>query len=128
MATGRHEERVRVVCHLPLNNDDQEFVLFKVIELLKQLRNRDKNSEIGGFTMSRLESPVFFGYWWSDTNSAWVKDNIVVCYLDYVVNPDEEPVSAVVRLLKAKIEELYTLHAKKETEIWIVAHPIIRHE
>jgi hypothetical protein len=124
---GAHEERIRVVCHLPVNNDDQEFVIFQFLKMLRELKDVE-GAEIGGFTMSRVESPVFFGYWWSEDQQKWVKDKLVLCYIDYRADPTIRPVSQVVRELKENIENLYLVHAKAEEEIWIVAHPVVRQQ
>src|SRR5579884_367299 len=106
---AEHENRVRVVCHLPINNDLQEIVLFEFLKLLQELRGI-QGAEIGGFTLSRLESPVFFGYWWSKDKNQWARDNLVLCHLDYKADPTVRPVSQVIRQLKERIEELYKIH------------------
>ena len=49
---GLHEERVRVTCHLPVNDFNEELAARRVIEYLKTLRT--KPISVRGFTTSRV--------------------------------------------------------------------------
>jgi hypothetical protein len=127
VATGENEARYRVVCHLPVNNAEQEIVIFEFLKLLKELKNIE-GAEIGGFTMSRVESPVFFGYWWFQEQKKWARDKLILCYIDYKIDPDRQAVSEIIRQLKQSIEDLYRTYSNPEEEIWVVAHPVVRHQ
>jgi hypothetical protein len=121
-----HEERLRVICHLPVNNSRQLQVVDRFVNHLRELRTKNGGIDVGGFTHSQVLPPVFGGYWWSDDRQAWVKDGIAVFMIDYRVTGDVGAVAAGVADLKKRLTELYREYTGGEEEVWVVAHSIIR--
>lgn len=123
---GQHERRLRVVCHLPINDNLQVKAVYRVIDYLETLRLSSPHFGVGGFTHSNIFPPVFGGYWWSDDRQDWMQDRLVLLVVDFILNPGE-PVPAAVQQLKSKINNIYKAIAKQEEEVvWVVAHDLVR--
>ena len=61
---GLHEVRTRVICHLPVNDEQEEKAFFKVITYLQTQQQQAVG--VQGYTHSALRPTVFRGYWWSE--------------------------------------------------------------
>lgn len=77
-AKGEHEERTRVVCHLPLNSAAEEKAFKEIIAYLEA--EREKKIGVDGYTYS--DPKAFFGRWWGG-DATWVSDKIVLLIADY---------------------------------------------
>jgi hypothetical protein len=134
-----YEERLRVLCHLPTNHENEEMAIYEVIDYLKA-RKDDPADPIGvmGFTYSEFvvseeasgeagKGPVFQGVWW-DPDNDWVPDQIALLIVDYRRPPGASLntfFQAIVRLKQA-IAARYADNQRPQDEIWVVAHPLIR--
>lgn len=121
---GLHEVRTRVLCHLPVNNSQEEKALFKVLSYLRSL----KDHEIGvtGFTTSTFRPAAFHGWWWSEDRHNWVRDDQVLCFVDYHLAFDDPSLSKHVAELKQTIRKWYRLHRSPQEEVWVVAYQVVR--
>jgi hypothetical protein len=118
-----HEDRLRVVLHLPLKDDEQERAVMEVTKYIQQ-RCQDESSGVEGYTASQLWPPIFSGYWWDKGQS--FDDRIVIYLLDFKISPGVAP-SQEIRKLKEEIADLYKRLSVREEEVWVVAHQVIRY-
>ena len=125
--SGLHEERTRVICHLPLNNGAEEKAINQLIGYLE--RQRTEPIGVKGFTRSALRPATYRGHWWSATHRKWFRESIVLFIIDYKLPFEGEKVSEKVAELKGFIRKAYEKFTKKpQEEVWIVAQPVLRHE
>jgi hypothetical protein len=73
-AEGQHESRTRVICHLPLNNAQEEKAFKDVVKYVQSQRRRRIGVE--GYTYSTPSA--FSGRWWSLRSGEWIGDYIVL--------------------------------------------------
>jgi hypothetical protein len=104
-ARGLHEIRTRVMCHLPVNNSQEEKAFFKILSYLRKLK--DQGLGVTGWTTSTLRPAVFHGWWWSDNRQEWVRDDLVLCFVDYHRSLDDPSLNERVEELKETIREYY---------------------
>jgi hypothetical protein len=123
---GLHEVRTRVMCHLPLNNSQEERAFFKVLSYLQGLRHQAIG--VSGFTTSTARPAAFHGWWWSDDRQEWIRDDQVICFVDYHLTFDDPSLSAQVEQLKQTIRKVYRLHRSPQEEIWVVAYQVNRQD
>ena len=121
---GLHEIRTRVMCHLPLNNGQEEKAFFKVLSHLQGLKNEGVG--VSGFTTSTVRPAAFHGWWWSDDRREWVRDDLVLCFVDYHLAFDDAALGEQVEKLKQMIRKWYRLHRSPQEEVWVVAYQVIR--
>src|SRR5437773_1210717 len=74
------------MCHLPVNNSQEEKAFFKVLSYLRKLK--DQGIGVSGWTTSTLRPAVFHGWWWSEQWEEWVRDDLVLCFVDYRLSLD----------------------------------------
>jgi hypothetical protein len=125
--TPGYEERLRVICHLPLSNPGQLKVASQFVTYLQSIRETVTDIGVDGFTHSQTLPPVFRGYWWSQRRKRWVPEGIAVFLIDYKVAQAAE-VGEQVLLLKRKLAEFYRESTNQQEEVWVVAHQILRQE
>jgi hypothetical protein len=123
---GLHEDRVRVTCHLPLNNVREEKAVLRILRYLQ--RQRDRPIGVKGFSHSELRPAVFRGYWWSSRRQRWVEDKIVLLIVDYRLSFGAEALSHTVRDLKQNIRGCYQKCGSPQDEVWVVAQQVIRQD
>jgi hypothetical protein len=123
---GLHEERTRVTCHLPLNNDQEERAVLRVLDYLKE--QRDEPVGVKGFTHSEFRPPSFRGYWWHPKRREWIADRIVLCIVDYKLPLSDPRLSAKVAELKRAIRRCYRESRSPQQEVWVVAQQVIRQD
>ena len=123
---GLHEVRTRVMCHLPVNNSQEEKAFFKVLSYLRKLK--DQGIGVSGWTTSTLRPAVFHGWWWSEQWEEWVRDDLVLCFVDYRLSLDDPSVSERVQELKQTISKYYRLHRSPQEEVWVVAYQVMRQD
>ncbi len=123
---GLHEVRTRVTCNLPVNNVREEKAFLKVLGFLDDLHNQGIG--VSGYTHSEMRPPAFHGYWWPENAAKPVRDRIVVCTVDYLLDSGSHELSERVKELKQTIRKWYRHHGSPQDEIWVVAHPIIRQD
>ncbi len=123
---GLHEVRTRVMCHLPVNNSQEEKAFFKVLSYLRKLK--DQGIAVSGWTTSTLRPAVFHGWWWSEEWEEWVRDDLVLCFVDYRLSLDDPSVSERVQELKQTISKYYRLHRSPQEEVWVVAYQVMRQD
>ena len=123
-AAGVHEERTRVICHLPLNSAAEEKAFKEVIGYVEAQRR--KKTRLEGYTYSDPKS--FFGRWWSVDNQ-WVSDKIVLLIIDYKIALTDQDISLseIIRQLKDEVFQSYAKYGRPQEEIWIVAFGVTRH-
>jgi hypothetical protein len=118
------EERVRIVCHLPLNNAAQERAILDVFEYLKE-------SKKTGWIHSQHYPPIFSGWWWSEERQDWVRDRVVVCTVDYMLDdasPSVASPSMKIREIRDEIQGIYKRRTGEPRAFWMVAHVVTRHD
>ncbi len=123
---GLHEVRSRVMCHLPVNNAREEKAFLKVLSYLHALK--DQGIGVSGFTTSTWRPAAFHGWWWSDDRQEWVRDDLVLCFVDYHLSLDDPSLSARVEELKQTIRKWYRLHRSPQEQVWVVAYQVIRQD
>jgi len=123
---GLHEVRTRVICHLPVNTGQEEKAFFKVLSYLRGLK--DQGLGVGGWTTSALRPAAFHGWWWSEDRQEWVRDDLVLCFVDYRLAFDAPVLSERVAELKRTIRKWYRLHRSSQEEVWVVAYQVIRQD
>ena len=123
-AAGQHEDRTRVVCHLPLNNSAEERALKRVIAYVEAQRR--KHVGVDGYTYS--DPGAFCGRWWSARAGEWVGDRLVLLMVDYQIALPRPRVSLAeeVARLKAVIHSAYRKFGRPQEEIWLVTHRVTR--
>ena len=126
-ATGEHEERTRVTCHLPINNAAEEKAFKDVIAYLEGLRR--KKIGVDGYTYS--DPSAFFGRWWSTPplGSGWMSDKITLLIVDFklaLTNPTVS-LSEQITELKDTIHRSYAKYGRLQEEVWVIAHRVTRH-
>ena len=123
---GLHEVRTRVMCHLPVNNSQEEKAFFKVLSYLRKLK--DQGIGVSGWTTSTLRPAVFHGWWWSEQWEEWVRDDLVLCFVDYRLSLDDSSLSERVQELKQTVSKCYRLHRSPQEEVWVVAYQVMRQD
>ena len=123
---GLREVRTRVMCHLPVNSGQEEKAFLKVLSYLHGLK--DEGIGVTGFTTSTLRPAVFHGWWWSDERHEWVRDDLVLCFVDYHLFLDEPSFGERIEELKQTIGKWYRLHRSPQEEVWVVAYQVIRQD
>lgn len=123
---GLHELRTRVICHLPVNDQQEAKAFFKVLSYLDDLRQRGVG--VGGYTHSEVRPTVFHGYWWPEGANEPVHDGIVLCTIDYLLASGSRELSLQVSELKATIRKWYRYYQSPQDEVWVVAYPILRQD
>lgn len=121
---GLHENRTRVMFHLPLNDTKEEKAANKVVQYLQSQKQEDGG--VKGFTHSVFRQTVFRGWWWSQATEQWCQDQIVLFMVDLKIDFADQRLSAQIRELKKTIRHWYRYFGKPQEEIWVVAHPITR--
>jgi hypothetical protein len=122
-----HKDRLRIVCHLPVNDDAEEAAVGGVFEYLKNLRAQPYLS-VDMFVNSQLSPPVYVGYSWSAGHQQWVRNRFVVCIVDYSLSEIANPFSKVSEL-RENIRGIYRFYTgQSEETFWLVAHTVTRHE
>jgi hypothetical protein len=131
---GLSEERVRVICHLPLRIDPGYKEAFqKVLKYLERQRNRVV--PITGYTHSSFRPPAFHGFWYGTTDAerdsknagpAWVYDPVVLLIIDVESNLQDSRLERLLERLKGRIFKIYEDHGCLQSEIWIIAHNAFR--
>jgi hypothetical protein len=124
-AAADHEDRTRVICHLPLNNAAEELALKDVIAHVEAQRRRRVG--VDGYTYS--DPTAFHGRWWQVEGRDWVGDQIVMLMVDYRISLTRKRVSlsGEIARLKKCIQDAYRKHGRPQEEIWVVAHRVTRH-
>ena len=123
---GLYEVRTRVTCHLPVNNQQEERALVKVIAYIRA--QREQGLGVSGYTVSAMRPAAFQGWWWSDTTREWVADDIVLCLVDYQIRFNDPRLSAKVKELKRTIRKWYRHYGSPQEEVWVVAQQLIRED
>ncbi len=123
---GLHEDRVRVVCHLPLNHRQEEKAVLLVLGYLKEQRKEAVG--VKGFAHSELRPAVFRGFWWDKKKRDWVEDKIALCIIDYRLDFSDPRLSTKVEELKDTIKSCYRRCGLPQQEIWVVAHHVLRQD
>ena len=123
---GLHEVRTRVTCNLPVNNVREEKAFLTVLAYVDDLHNQEIG--VNGYTYSDMRMPVFYGYWWPEGATKPVRDQIVVCTIDYLLDFGSAEISGQVKELKQTIRRSYRQFGCPQDEIWVVAHPVLRQD
>lgn len=120
-----YRDRLRIICHLPANNSAQSAAIGRFFDYL-----RNPGTGIDGYTSSSPHPALFHGYWWKEDDKQWIRDSIVVCMIDYLLE-EKKPATDVIANLKRKIDRLYREAAPDEREkqdvIWILSHQVIEY-
>lgn len=114
------------MCHLPVNNGQEEKAFFRVLSYLRGLK--DRGIGVSGWTTSSLRPAVFHGWWWSLEREEWVRDDLVLCFVDYHLAFDDRSLSQRVEELKQTIRKWYRQHRSPQEELWVVAYQVIRQD
>jgi hypothetical protein len=123
-----HEDRLRIVCHLPIDNDGEERAVGAVFEYLKNLREHQPFLSVEMFVSSQTYPSVYVGYFWSERHQQWVRAKFVICIVDYKLAELSGP-AAKVSELRRHIQGLYEYNTGQiEERFWLVAHTVTRHE
>ena len=83
---------------------------------------------MSGFTTSTLRPATFHGWWWSDDRHEWIRDDLVLCFVDYHLSLGDPGLSERVEELKRTIRKWYRLHQSPQEEVWVVAYQVIRQD
>jgi hypothetical protein len=75
-----------------------------------------------------LRPTAFHGYWWPEEADHPIRDALVVCTVDYLLEFDDPRISFKVKELKDTIHKWYRHYKSPQDEIWVIAHPIIRQD
>lgn len=121
---GLHENRTRVIFHLPLCDIKEEKAANAVLMFLKS--QHEGKAGIKGFTHSVLRPAVFRGWWWSMRADDWAEDPIVLVFVDYKIDFSGLELSEKVKELKKPLRYWYRYYGKPQEEIWVVAHQVMR--
>jgi hypothetical protein len=109
-----------------VNNSQEEKALFKVLAYLHSLKDREIG--ITGFTTSTSRPAAFHGWWWSEDRQAWIRDDQMLCFVDYRLALDDPALSRLVEELKRTIRKWYRLHRSPQEEVWVIAYHVIRQD
>src|SRR5947209_13372228 len=96
------------MCHLPVNNSQEEKAFFKVLSYLRELK--DRGIGLSGWTTSTLRPAVFHGWWWSPDEEEWLRDAIVLCFVDFSLSFEDPALTEHVTKLKQTIRKWYRYH------------------
>jgi hypothetical protein len=122
---GGHEERTRIVCHLPLNDAGEHQAVDAIFTYLEGLRTQPLG--VKGYTHSAARPPSHFGAWWSSSRRRWMREKVVLCFVDYKVNFNDQELTLILAELKDKIRTSYAeFTGKEQEEYWVVAHHVVR--
>ena len=130
---GLHEERVRVIIHLPHSSANQAKAFRDILKYIKQ--QRTKAIPVTGYTHSSFRPSVYTGFWWgvpdeqygqAGAKDTWVRDDIVVLMVDLQMSFQDDRLSDLLARLKNKIFEIYQRHKSQQEEVWIVSHGMFR--
>jgi hypothetical protein len=114
------------MCHLPVTNSREEKAYFKVLSYLRGLK--DQGIGVGGFTTSTARPAAFHGWWWSDERNQWVRDDQVLCFVDFHLAFNDPSLEKQVQELEQTIRKWYRLHRSPQEEVWVVAYQVIRQD
>jgi hypothetical protein len=109
-----------------VNKAREEKAFFQVQAYLHQLRHQGIG--VRGYTHSSLRPAVYHGYWWPEDGDLPVRDAIIVCTIDYLLDIDSQEISKKVKELKQTIRRWYRHYKSPQDEIWVIAHPILRQD
>ena len=123
---GLHEDRTRITCHLPLNNEAEHRAVHAIFTYLQALRRQPLG--VKGFTHTAARPAAVFGDWWSSSRRRWVRDKLVLCIVDYKLPFSSPDLSRVVRELKEAIHTQYARVGSPQEEVWVVAQQIVRQD
>jgi hypothetical protein len=126
-----YEDRLRVICHLPVTHPGEEKALKAIMNYLR--RQRTRRLGVNGFTLSKYLPAAFKGYWYDETKpkgKRWVEEDVVLGIVDYKLPapPQTVSLSGKIAELKMVIKESYDRYERPQDEVWVVAHPVIRPE
>jgi hypothetical protein len=121
----QHEDRTRVVCHLPLNSVAEEKAFKEVIAYLES--QRKLRIGVDGYTYS--DPKAFFGRWWSSKQGGWMEDRIVLLIVDYHIDLSDQRVSLAEKVaeLKQILHDAYRRYHRPQDEMWVVGHRVTRY-
>jgi hypothetical protein len=124
-ATGEHEDRTRVICHLPLNDAEEERALKDIIAFLES--QRKKKIGVEGYTYS--DPSAFFGRWWSSSHTGWMSDSVVLLITDFKIALTDQHVSLGEKVaeLKNTVHQSYEKYGRPQEEIWVVSFRVSRY-
>ena len=57
-----------------------------------------------------------------------IRDRIVTCTVDYLLDFNDPRISEKVKELKQIIHKWYRHYKSPQDEVWVIAHPIIRQD
>jgi hypothetical protein len=123
---GLYEVRTRVTANLPVNTMQEEKAFLKVLVYLNELRHQ--HIGVSGYTHSVMRPAVFHGYWWPENAASPIRDHIVVCTIDFLLESSSSELTAKVKELKQTIRKWYRHYGSPQDEVWVVAHPILRQD
>ncbi|HEX5445826.1 MAG TPA: hypothetical protein VFW87_18510 [Pirellulales bacterium] len=120
------EARTRVVFNLPVSSTGETKALYEVIDYVQRLK--DRRIGVTGFTFSEPTPAVFTGFWWSDEQSVWMEDGIVIMMIDFAMPSagGKWSVSGEMTKLKRFITTAYRRYGSQQEEVWVVAHRVSR--
>src|SRR5438128_10054084 len=124
-ASGEHEERTRVTCHLPINNAAEEKAFKEIVQHVEGLRR--KHIGVDGYTYS--DPGAFFGRWYGGGSGRnWMSDKITLLIIDFKIalSDPAESLSEQITDLKNVIHRAYTKYGSPQEEVWVVAHRVTR--
>jgi hypothetical protein len=82
---------------------------------------------VRGYTHSTARPPSHFGAWWSSQRRRWVRDKLVLCFVDFKVNFNDQELTRILAELKDAIRTAYCqFTGKSQEEYWVVAHHVVR--
>jgi hypothetical protein len=122
---GEHEDRTRVIGHLPLNNAAEEKAFKDIVAFLEA--QRKKKIGVEGYTCS--DPNAFFGRWWSSGNTGWMSDKIVLLIADFKIALTDQHVSLSEKVtdLKNIVHQSYEKYGRPQEEVWVVAFRVNRY-
>ena len=133
MPQGLHEERARIILHLPVSHPGEVQAYSEIINQLNNQRQLPApTSTVTGFTVTNLFPSPYHGYWWNDNVQPpkWEDEEIATIVIDYDLtlrDPGDIPIlEQQLRNLKDFCLDRYQAAGRPQTLLWMVVQRIQR--
>jgi hypothetical protein len=128
VTTGFLESRTRVSIFLPHLQKQNAKAFLAVLRYLET--QRKAKIEISGYTTSNRMLQVYKGTWWGKEpkdppeTERWIGEYVAHLIIDYEHATDE--IEASIGRLRKKVMDCYREFENPQTDLWIVAQPVMR--
>lgn len=121
---GLHEERTRVICHLPVGHPMEEKAMMKVLSYVDGLRRT--KTDVKGYTKSSIRPIAFRGCWRGEDGI--VEEDVVIVIIDYRLAFSDSRTPQFVKTLHEKVCNEYERAGRPQEVVWVVAQQVLRYD